>query len=149
MSHEPAVPTPITVLRRRTMVLGSGILLVVLGVAVLLTLATGDGTPSFRRAVAFAAVVCGSGAIAGWLVSHWPCRDPVLAVAVSLMAVLFRLATPLVALAWLQTGGQTWRAAGADRLVAGFYLVLLATDIVLNILWGEKRVASRGATLPN
>lgn len=149
MSHAVAEPTAISGPRRRAAVIGTVVILAVLVTAVAIALAAGDGTPSSRRAVAFTAAVCGGGAVAGWLISRWPCRNPATMVTAGLTAVFFRIATPLVALAWLQTGGQALRAAGADRLLVGFYLALLATDIVLNILWAEKRVASRTATLPN
>ena len=149
MSHATADPTAISVLRRRAAVIGTIVLLAVLAAAVVIALAVSDGTPSSRRAVAFTAAVCGGGAVAGWLISRWPCRNPATTVAVGLTAVVFRLATPLVALAWLQTGGQALQSHGADRFLVGFYLALLATDIILNILWAEKRVTSRGATPPN
>ncbi|MDA1041118.1 MAG: hypothetical protein O3A37_12640 [Planctomycetota bacterium] len=149
MSLTGAEPTAISAHRPRAAVIGTSVLLAVLAAAVVIALATGDGTPSSRRAVAFTAAVCGVGAVTGWLISRWPCRNPATAVAAGLTAVCFRIATPLVALAWLQTGGQALRAAGANLLLVGFYLALLATDVVLNVLWAEKRAASRGATLPN
>lgn len=149
MSQQPEAFAPISVARTRSAVIGAIVLLAVLAGAVLVALAAGDGTPSSRRAVAFAAAVCGGGAVGGWLISRWPHRQPAIVVAAGLAAVFFRLAAPLVALAWLQTDGQALQAAGAERMVASFYLALLATDIVLNILWAEKRSDSRSATLPN
>lgn len=149
MSQEPEAFAPISVARTRSAVIGTVVLLAVLAGAVLVALAAGDGTPSSRRAVAFTAAVCGGGAVGAWLISRWPHRQPAIMVAAGLAAVFFRLAMPLAALAWLQTDGQALQAAGADKMVAGFYLALLATDIVLNILWAEKRAASRGTTLPN
>ena len=149
MSHAAADPTAISAHRRRAAVIGTSVLLAVLAAAVGVALAAGDGTPSSCRAVAFTAAVCGGGAVGGWLISRFPCRNPATTVAAGLAAVFFRIATPLVALAWLQTGGQALRTAGADRFLVVFYLTLLATDIVLNILWAEKRVASRSATAPN
>jgi hypothetical protein len=149
MIHDPAATRQGGIASRRTTFSGAVVLLGILGVAVLITLSTGDGTPSLYRAVAFTATVCGAAALTGWLVSRWPCRSPATAVAASLAAVLVRLAVPLAALAWLQTGGVNLRAAGADRLLAVFYLALLASDIVLNIMCGEKHVGSRDATRPN
>jgi hypothetical protein len=114
-----------------------------LSAATLFALALGDGTSSFRRAVAITAVVCGAGSGVGWMISRLPCRNPATAVAASLAAVFLRLAIPLAALAWLQTEGHALREAGADRLLAGFYLLLLATDIVLNIMWSKKTAGCR------
>jgi hypothetical protein len=149
MSHEPInVHRPATANGRTTLV-GAVVLLGILLAAVLVALAVGDGTPSFHRAVAFTAAVCGGAALAGWIVSRWPCRSPATAVAAGLAAILVRLAAPLAALAWLQSGGETLRAAGADRLLVSFYLALLATDIVLNIACREKRGGSRHATRSN
>jgi hypothetical protein len=149
MNYADAEPTTISVHGRQATVFGLIVLPAVLATAVVIALAAGDGTPSSRRAVAFAAAVCGGGAVAGWLISRWPCRTPATKVAAGLGAMVFRLAAPLVALAWLQTGGRALHASGADHLLVGFYLALLATDILLNILLAEKRTASRGATLPN
>ncbi len=149
MSLTVAEPTAISAPRRRAAVIGTFVILAVLVIAVIIALAAGEGTPSSRRAVAFTAVVCGGGAVAGWLISWWPCRTPATKVAAGLGAMVSRITAPLVALAWLQTGGRALHASGADRLLVGFYLTLLATDVVLNVLWAEKRAASRGATLPN
>jgi hypothetical protein len=149
MNHEPINARPPTTALPLTTRIGAGVLLGVLTAMVLVALATGDGSPSFHRAVAFTAAVCGAAALTGWLVSRWPCRSPANVVAASLAAVFIRLAAPLAALGWLQRGGETLRAAGADRLLVSFYLALLATDIVLNIAYREKRGGSRHATRPN
>lgn len=144
---QSTTPTLATDLRRT--LIGAVVLLAMLSAATLFTLALGDGTSSFRRAVAFTAVVCGAGSGVGWMISRLPCRNPATAVAASLAAVFLRLAIPLAALAWLQTEGHALREAGADRLLAGFYLLLLATDIVLNIMWSKKTAGSRDITIAN
>jgi drug/metabolite transporter superfamily protein YnfA len=149
MIHEADSTALIPSRSSRGTVAGVVVLLITLTAAILFALATGDGTPSFRRAVAFTAAVCGVGAVGGWVISRWPHRNPANAVAGSLAAVFLRLAVPLSTLAWLQTGGQAFRAAGGDRLVATFYLLLLATDIVLNIMMAKKNVGSRRATTAN
>jgi hypothetical protein len=149
MSHEPTNARLLAKAPRRTTRVGAGVLLGALLAVVLVALAAGDGSPSFHRAVAFTAAVCGGAALAGWIVSRWPCRSPATAVAAGLAAILVRVTAPLAALAWLQSGGETLRAAGADRLLVSFYLALLATDIVLNIACREKRGGSRHATRSN
>jgi hypothetical protein len=149
MTHEPINARPPTTALRRTTRIGAVVLLGVLTAMVLVALAAGDGSPSFHRAVAFTAAVCGGAALAGWIVSRWPCRSPATAVAAGLAAILVRVTAPLAALAWLQSGGETLRAAGADRLLVSFYLALLATDVVLNIACREKRGGSRHATRSN
>jgi hypothetical protein len=149
MNYEPANACPPTTAVRRTTRRGAVVLLGVLTAVVTVALAAGDGSPSFHRAVAFTAAVCGGAALAGWFVSRWPCRSPATAVAASLAAVLVRLAAPLAALAWLQSGGEALRAAGADRLLVSFYLALLATDIVLNITWRQKLGGFRDAKRSN
>jgi hypothetical protein len=149
MTHEPINARPPTTALRRTTRRGAVVLLGVLTAAVLVALAAGDGSPSFHRAVAFTTAVCGGAALAGWIVSRWACRSPATAVAASLAAVLVRLAAPLAALGWLQSGGETLRVAGADRLLVSFYLALLATDIVLNIMWRQKPGGFRDAKRSN
>lgn len=133
---------------RRTMI-GVVVLLAVLSAAATVTLFAGDGTRSFRRAVAFTAAVCGTASIGGWLIARVPFRAAATGVAASLAAVVLRLAIPLAALAWLQTEGEALREAGADHFLVIFYLLLLATDIVLNILWSKKAASSRGITIAN
>jgi hypothetical protein len=149
MSHEPTNARLLAKAPRRTTRVGAGVLLGVLLSVVLVALAAGDGSPLFHRTVAFTAAVSGAAALAGWIVSRWPCRSPATAVAAGLAAILVRLAAPLAALAWLQSGGETLRAAGADRLLVSFYLALLATDIVLNITWRQKAGGFRDAKRSN
>lgn len=149
MNHGVGTTAQSTVVGRRGTALGVVVLLAVLSAATLLTLSTGDGTPSFRRAVAFTTAVCGVASIGGWLISRLPCRNPATSVAASLAAVLLRLTIPLAALAWLQTEGEALREAGADGFLVVFYLLLLAADILLNILLSRKAASSRGITIAN
>lgn len=120
---------------RRRWTIGGGLTLgaVAVGVA-LLALAAGDGSPSWRRAVAFSGVVCGSAALTGWGAARWPHSTPAMTVAGGLAAVVLRIMPPLAALGWLTTAGGDLRAAGADRLLVVFYLALLASDIALHIM---------------
>jgi len=114
--------------------IGAAILTTVLLAAAGLAFATAGQTPRAGDAVAFAATICLTGGVGGWIVARWPTRNPALGVAAGLGAVTLRIFLPLAALGWLQAGGSRLREAGADRLLLGFYLTLLATDILLHIL---------------
>lgn len=111
-------------------------------VAVLVTLvaawASGNAGPERRQAIAFAAAVCGPGAIGAWLLARWPVRTPAGAVSIGLGAVALRLLVPLSALAWLQAAAPRLREAGAGGMVLTLYLALLATDLALTIVGRPK-----------
>ena len=123
--------------RRRGTWIGAGTLIGVLLAAVAIALAIGGG-PRWPEAVAFAAGVSLFAAAAGWLVARLAPRDPALAVAANLGAVTLRIVAPLVALGWLNSGGKGLLSAGAGGLLVAFYLTLLATDIVLNIMMAPQ-----------
>ncbi len=122
----------------RWMLAGGLVLLSVLVFATVAALATGDGTRSYRHAVAFAAAVCGGGSLGGWLASRWPYRTPAAAVAGGLAGVFLRITPPLAALAWLEGKGGDAGEAGADRLLIGLYLLMLAADVALNVVWSLR-----------
>jgi hypothetical protein len=132
--------------------LGGAVLLAVWAAGLVIALARGDQTAAHRSAVALAGGVCLAGSLGGWLLARLGDRlaaSPVagrraVAVAAGLAAIALRLALPLAALAWLQTGGKTLVAAGADALLLGLYLALLATDISLTIIGRSERSRSRG-----
>lgn len=149
MTADTPSTAPTSAYELRYTLIGGVVLTVMLLVASLFALALGDGTSSSHRAVAFTAAVCGAGSGAGWIIARWPCRTPATAVAASVAAVFSRLAIPLIALAWLQTEGRLYREAGADRLLAFFYLLLWATDIVLNVIFTKKTAGSRHITIAN
>lgn len=128
---------------------GTATLAVVLAGASSLALATGSKEPRLGVAVGFAAAVCLLGGFGGWIVARWPARNPAIAVAKGLGAVTLRIFLPLVALAWLQSGGGWLRAAGADRFLLFFYLSLLATDIVLHIIAARNFPGISGEKLAN
>lgn len=120
--------------------------------AVILTIvavATGDGSPSRSRAIAFSGTIACGAALTGWGVTRWPWRSASLAVAASLAGVVARIMIPLAALAWLQTSGSDLRAAGADRWLVVFYLTLLATDIALTIMDGARNRPTGGGRAEN
>jgi hypothetical protein len=93
-----------------------------------------NGQPHPRRleAIGFAASVALLSAAAGWLVSRIRPSDPANAVALTLAGTLLRLGLPLVALGWLLRSGHPLREAGADGLLVGFYLALLASALILH-----------------
>jgi hypothetical protein len=115
------------------MLVGVAVLLAVLAVAVAGCLAVLGIDADHVRAVAFAAVVAGGGAVTGWIVARQGRGGPAaVAVAGGLAATLVRLLPLLVALAWLIGRDQSsWEGAAGGLLVA-FHLVLLLTDMVLN-----------------
>lgn len=90
--------------------------------------------PGGGAALAFAAVVCLAGALAGWLMARWPVSIPSRRVAQGLGGTAVRLFGPLIALGWLQAAAPELRKAGAGEWLLIFYLVLLAVDIFLNII---------------
>ena len=118
---------------------GAVLMAAVLGVAAGLALWQGGGDPDRREAVMLAVAVVGSGALAGWFVGRWSRGRPAAtAVAASLGVTLVRSMPPLVTLAWLTTSGGALRVAGAAGLVVAFYLLLLATDVLVTIIGGMK-----------
>ena len=115
-----------------------GVLLFVLGTAVLVALAMGDGRPHWNEAVGFSAGVCGLSSLGGWLVNRVFSANPAGAVSGALAAVMVRSLFPLAALAWLTVQGGTLRDANASGLLTAFYLLLLAIDILLHIMLGSE-----------
>lgn len=127
---------------RRVLLVGVAVLLGALAVAAAGSLALLGSDANHGRAVAFAALVAGGGAVTGWIVARQS-RGGAAAVAVAggLAATLARMLPLLVALAWLIGRDQaSWEGAAGGLLVA-FHLVLLVTDLVLNSIadrWGDR-----------
>lgn len=72
------------------------------------------------------------------MLARKPASSPHRAVAGALAAVAVRILPPLAALAFLATDrGEAIRAAGAGPMVVGFYLSLLAADILLHMMLGR------------
>ena len=134
--------------------LGGTILLAVWAAGLAMALAWGGQTADRRSAVGLAGVVCLVGSLGGWLLARLGDRlaaspvagRPAIAVAVGLAAIAFRLALPLMALAWLQAAGTRLAAAGAGSVLLGLYLALLATDISLTIIGRSEQPPNRGRT---
>jgi hypothetical protein len=128
--------------------LGAGILLAVLALVSAAAIAHGGptrvGGPEWLRAVAVVAGVCGVSSLGGWFVARLGAGGPALAVSGSLGGIALRLLLPLFLLGWLSVDPTTapaagrLREAGAGGLLVVFYLTLLATDILLHIMWGPK-----------
>lgn len=105
----------------------------------------GPPTPGHRQAVLFAAAVCLSGSLLGWLVGVLSSRTAAGLVSGPLAALGLRLFPALAALGWLQAEGHDLRAAGADRLLVFFYLAALAADLMRIIMGlGSRPSRPRG-----
>ena len=115
----------------------------IVGALALLATAAGSGRPGHGRAVGFAATVCLTGAVAGWMVTVRPALTPMGRVTASLASLSLRLFPALMALGWLQAGGRDLRAAGAADLLVIFYLAMLAAEIVRTIIMSSRESRSR------
>jgi len=137
-------PEPQSAARHRLRTLaGTVILLAVLGgLAAVASLAWVRGVPDRGLAVGLVSAVCGLASLGAWIVSRLGADDPALAVSRALGGTVVRLLPMLAFLGWLTD--SPWspplagrlREAGAGGLLVGFYLVMLATDILLHIMWG-------------
>ena len=102
------------------------------------------GGAEWQRAVAVVAGVCSVSSLGGWFVARLGAGGAALAVSGSLGGIVLRLVLPLILLGWLSVdpatapGAGRLREAGAGGLLVVFYLTLLATDILLHIMWGPK-----------
>lgn len=123
-----------------------GVLAVSVGVSVAL-LGTG---PAQLRAVAMAAGVTGAGSLAGWFVARWGRgKSAGLAVASGLGATLVRLFPVLIALGWLVSREEGMGPGRPDLLLVIFYLLMLATDVLLNMIEGPESPLGRRGTTSN
>ena len=104
----------------------------------------GAAPGEWPRAVGIVAMVCGASSLGGWFVARLGADDPALAVSGALGAIALRLVLPLCLLGWLSTDpaglapAGRLRNSGAGGLLVLFYLTLLASDILLHIMWGLK-----------
>lgn len=119
---------------RRIMLVGVAVLCGTLAIAIGGCFAILGWDGDVVRAVAFAAVITGGGAVTGWILARQG-RGGALAVAVAggLTATLVRVLPLLVALAWLMGDQAAWKRVAAGLLVA-FHLVLLLADVAINSL---------------
>lgn len=135
---------------RRRRIAGAVVLgLVMAGLATVATVAWAGEDPDRRLAVGVAGSVCGIASLAGWWVARLGADDPALAVSRSLGGIVIRLMPPLALLGWLTESpwsppvADRLREAGAGGLLVAFYLAMLATDILLHIMWGPRGTAGR------
>lgn len=112
---------------------------VVVFLAASVALGSGAASPERTRAIGFAAAICFAGAFAAWLVTLLPVSSAAGRVAAALAAVSLRIFPALLALGWLQARGADLRAAGADRFLVGFYLSMLAAEVIRAIMEGSSR----------
>jgi apolipoprotein N-acyltransferase len=112
---------------------------VVVLLAASVALANGPASPERTRAIGFAAGVCLTGAFAAWFVTLPPVASAAGRVAAPLAAVSLRIFPALLALGWLQARGTALRAAGADRFLVGFYLAMLAAEVIRAIMEESTR----------
>lgn len=132
----------------RKTLLGAALLLTILAVLAGAAIARGGpsgvGESEWRRAVAIVSGVCGVSSLGGWLVARLGAGGPALAVSGALGGSGLRLLLPLLLLGWLSLDPATapaagrLRDAGAGGLLVVFYLTLLASDILLHIMWGPQ-----------
>jgi hypothetical protein len=123
--------------------------LAALALAAGIALAVGWNQPQRGSAVAFAAGVCLVVVAGAWIAARRPGATPAARTAAALGVVCLRIFPALGALGWLQTRGGSLREAGAGQLLVIFYLVVLAVDLVLNIMGGRGGPAQPGSTAAN
>lgn len=100
--------------------------------------------PGFPAALGFAILFTLPSCVAGWILAQPRARGAARSVARPLTAVAVRILPPLAALGLL-TGEQAGplRNAGAGPMIVGFYLAMLATDILLHIMMGRSHTSRR------
>lgn len=135
--------------RHSASLVGAVALACVAACVALIALACGDGSLSWQRTVAFSGGLVLTGCLAAWFIGRWPHRSPAMAVAGGLAAVVVRIMVPLAALAWVRFSDTGPRPAGADLLLLVFYLPLLATDILLNIMEMKRSGRASGGNGAN
>lgn len=128
---------------------GIAVQLAVLAAAAAIALAAGGGEPHRAAAVAFAAGVCLVAVGGAWLAARRPGGTAAARTAAALGVVCLRIFPALGALAWLQTRGGALRDAGAGGTLAAFYLAVLATDLILNIMGRRRGPPASGPTAAN
>jgi hypothetical protein len=142
MSHDPH-PIPAST--------SFGVALQLMGLAVAagIALAGGWDRPHRSDAVAFAAGVCLVAVGGAWIAARRPGGTPAARTAAALGVVCLRIFPALAALGWLQTRGGTLRDAGAAELLVIFYLVVLAVDLMVNIMGSRRGPANPGSKAAN
>jgi len=116
---------------------GRGVLLLggVLAIAVVVALMLDRDHPAWRNAVILAAAITGISSVGGWLASRGRPTNPGGGVARALAGTALRMLLPLAALGWLTASDGPLPEAGCAGLIVAFYLLLLATTILLHMMW--------------
>lgn len=128
---------------RRTVTGVAGLLATFGGAVAVAALWIGD-RPGFPAALGFAILFTLPSCIAGWLLAQQKVSGAAKAVAGPLAAVAVRILPPLAALGLLTTErAAPLKAAGAGPMIVGFYLAMLATDILLHIMLGRSHTKAR------
>jgi hypothetical protein len=122
---------------RKTWV-GAGVLLGALASATAAALLLGPERPEWAAAVGFAAVITGVANLGGWFVGRRQPSSPGDGVVSALGGTALRILLPLIALAWQGSSAPSLVEAGGRALLVGFYLLLLATTILLTIIQGRQ-----------
>jgi len=112
--------------------------LAAIAVAACIAWLVGPDTPDHRQALVFAAATCLLGSIGAWASGLRSAGTAAGRAAAPLAAMALRLAPALVALAWLQAGGEKLRAAGAGEMLVVFYLAALGADLARIIIGGRN-----------
>ncbi len=129
---------------------GATVLLGVLAACVAAAVAVLGREPWQIRAIALTAAVTGTGAIGGWLAARLGRgKAPGLAVAGGLGATLVRLFPVLIALGWVTSREEGMGADRAGELLVFFYLLLLACDVVLNMIGTSRTRPGRSSMTEN
>lgn len=103
--------------------------------------------PGFLAALGFAMLFTLPSCLAGWLIAQPRARGRAGSVARPLAAVAVRILPPLVALGLLTAErAAPLLAAGAGPMIVGFYLAMLATDILLHIMMGRSHTVRAGSS---
>ena len=98
-------------------------------------IATGARDPGRVQAIMFAAGISLFAGLGGWLAERARPPSPGLAVAATLGAICIRVFPLLASLAWLRESGGRLYDDGAAGWLLVFYLAILATDVLLHIMW--------------
>lgn len=128
---------------------GAAIQVAALAAAAGIALAAGPGGPQRGAAVTFAAGVCLVAVAGAWCAASRPGVTPAARTAAAMGAVCLRIFPALAALGWLQTRGESLREGGAGELLVVFYLVVLAVDLILNIVGSRRGAANPGSKTAN
>jgi len=148
VNHPAAAPAPDQFRRLVTGI--AGLVATFSGSVAVAAIVIGD-RPGFVGALGFAILFTLPSCLAGWILAQPRARGAARSVARPLAAVAVRILPPLAALSLLTSQqAAALRAAGAGPMIVGFYLAMLATDILLHIMMGRSHTdRPRSAASPD